>query len=557
MSFKERPYQREMDEKIQRAWAAGARDVVGVLATGAGKTVLVSNIIERERGASAFIAHRQELVSQISLALARNGVRHRVIGSVETQRACVASHMSELGKNHVDPTAQAAAVGIDTLVRMDPKDPWLAQVSLVVTDETHHLLRENKWGKGRAMFPNARGLGVTATPLRSDGKGLGRRADGFFDVMIEGVGMRELISMGYLTNYRIFAPPNNLDLTTVGTSAGGDYSPPALRQAVHKSRITGDVVEHYKRIAPGKLGVTFAVDIEAGKELTEAFRAAGVPAELVTGNTPDGMRQAVMRRFRNREILQLVNCDLFGEGFDLPSIEVVSMARPTQSFGLYVQQFGRALRPMAGKDHALILDHVGNVERFAKTRGLPDTPQVWTLERRERTAKGAPSDAEPTRTCTKCSGAYTIVEHGMTCPYCRNTEEPAGRSSPAMVDGVLCELDPEVLRALRREVDDVDGPADTFGSYAQGKAMHRNHIERQRAQQELRATLALWGGWQESLGRTAEQAQRAFFVRYATTGMQAAALGPVEARALDERVRAQLRERGVIIDDTVNKEPTT
>lgn len=551
MSFKERDYQVRVDQQIHEAWENGAQDVLAVLPTGSGKTVLVANILERFRGSSAFIAHRQELVGQISLALGRNGIRHRVIGPPAVQRTCATLHMSELGRNFVDPTARAAAAGIDTLVRMDPREPWLASVGLVVTDESHHLLRENKWGKGRAMFRNARGLGVTATPLRADGKGLGRHADGVFDVMVEGPGMRELIHRKFLTDYRIFAPPNDLDLSDVGISAGGDYSPPGVRRAVHRSKITGDVVQHYLRIAPGKLGVTFAVDIEAATEICAAYRAAGVPAEVVTGNTPDAMRQSIMRRFRNREVLQLCNCDLFGEGFDLPAIEVVSMARPTQSFGLYCQQFGRALRPLEGKESAIILDHVKNVENFAKTRGLPDTPQVWTLDRRERTSKSKPSDAEPTRTCTQCAGSYRVIECGMTCPYCAHTEEPAGRSTPALVDGVLHELDPEVLRAMRREVERVDGPAPRLSDPAAARGAHRHHLERQRAQNTLRAALALWGGWQESRGRDAVQAQRAFHTRYGMTGIEAAALGTNEAGVLEANVRAELERHG-IIDATVN-----
>ena len=557
MTLKEREYQSELDHLVCEDWRHGARDVMPVLPCGGGKTVIFCNMLAREQGASVIIVHRNHLVGQASKTLARNGVRHRVLGSLATQRMCTALHMADptIGRNYVDPTAPCAVAGVDTLVGMDASDPWFARVTLVITDEGHHLLRDNKWGKARAMFVNARGAAFTATAMRPDGKGLGRHSDGLIDSMVEVIGMRDLIKMGYLADYRIYAPPNSLDLSAVGVSAGGDFSPPAARQAVHKAKITGDVVEHYLRIAPGKLGATFAVDIEAAKELTEAYRAAGVPAELITGETPDTMRDSIFRRYHARQVLQLVSVDVLGEGTDVPNMEVISLARPTASWVTYVQQFCRPLRPLDDKV-GIIIDHVGNVERHAKTRGLPDTPQRYHLERRERTAKGTPSDAEPTRTCTKCSGTYTIVEHGMKCPYCKITEEPAGRSSPAMVDGVLCELDPEVLRALRREVDVVDGPAETFGSYAQSKAMHRNHIERQRAQQELRATLALWGGWQESLGRSAEQAQRAFWVRYGTTGMEAAALGPAEARALDERVREQLQARGVIIDDTVNKEPT-
>lgn len=551
MTFAERDYQRELDHLTCEAWRHSARDVMPVLPCGGGKTVIFCNMLAREQGACVIIVHRNHLVGQASKTLARNGVRHRVLGSLATQRTCVKLHMDdpEIRVNHVDPTAAVAVAGVDTLIGMDAADPWFARVSLVITDEGHHLLADNKWGKARGMFPNARGAAFTATAMRPDGKGLGRHADGLIDTMVEVIGMRDLIRRGFLADYEIYAPPNALDLSEVGTSAGGDYSPPAVRAAVHKARITGDVVEHYLRIAPGKLGATFAVDVESARELTAAYRLAGVPAELITGETDDAMRDSIFRRYRARQVMQLVSVDVLGEGTDVPAMEVISLARPTASWVTYVQQFCRPLRPMGDKV-GIIIDHVGNVERHARTRGLPDTPQSYTLDRRERSGKGKPSDADPTRTCSLCQATYKIVEHGSTCPKCGVTDEPAGRSSPAQVDGELHKLDPDVLRALRREVERVDGPAPHMASPVVERAAARNHIERQRSQNKLRAALALWGGWRETAGDTHEQAQRRFFVRYATTGLQAAALGATDADALAANVLAELAKHG-IIDATV------
>jgi DNA repair protein RadD len=547
MAFSERPYQAALDAAIQDAWRQGARDVLAVLPTGGGKTVVFSNIIAREQGASVAIAHRQELTGQMSLALARNGVRHRVIGPKTVQGACVALHMLELGRHFVDPTARAAVAGIDTLVRMDPKDPWLAQVQLAVTDEGHHVLRDNKWGRGLLMFPNARGLGVTATALRADGKGLGRHADGIMDCMVQGPGMRELINAGYLTPYRIFAPPSDLHLTDDDIGSGGDFKVEARTKAVKRSNITGHVVEHYLRIASGKLAVCFANDIEHATTLTANFRAEGVAAELVTSHTPDAMRAQIMRRFRAREVTVLVNVDLFGEGFDLPAVEVVIMARPTASWGLYCQQFGRMLRILEGKLWGILIDHVGNVERFARTRGLPDTPQTYTLDRRERAEKGKPSDAVPVRTCLNptCLAVYERVLD--CCPFCATEPVPAGRRSPAEVDGVLHELDPEVLRMLRKESDAVMGPAPMQGAgQAIAKSAFRNHNARAEVQNKLRAAIALWGGWQEDhLGRSRSEAQRRFFFKFGVDGLTASAWGPEEAARLEAYIRADLAANNV------------
>src|SRR6185437_5975157 len=320
-----RPYQEDVLTKIYSAWNNGARNVLAQLATGGGKTVLLAKIIKDNDGMAIAIAHRVELVSQISLTLARHGISHNIIAQKPAIREICALHLTEVGRSYYDPLSRKCVVaGVDTLIKMN-NEPLFKKINLVIQDEAHHVLRDNKWGKAAALFPNARGFYPTATPVRADGRGLGRHADGIIDEMVLGCPMRELINLGFLTDYRIFAPPSDLDLTEVPISASGDYSPPKLRHAVHKSHITGDVVSHYKRIADGKLGVTFAVDIKAATEIAEEFRKQDVTAEVISSKTPDLLRASIMRKFRNREILQIVNVDLLGEGVDVPAIEVVSM----------------------------------------------------------------------------------------------------------------------------------------------------------------------------------------------------------------------------------------
>lgn len=522
-----RPYQQQAKDSVYSAWAAGHRNVLLVSPTGSGKTVTFSDILAEYKGASCAIAHRQELVSQISIALARCGVRHSIMAPKSAIRTIIALHMLDVGRSYYEPNARCRVAGVDTLVRMDPSDPWPQQVGLWVQDEAHHLLAENKWGRAVQLFRNAYGLAVTATPGRADGKGLGRHADGLIDVMIEGPSMRGLILEGFLSPYRIFAPPSDLDLSDVGISAGGDFSPEPLRRAVHRSHIVGDVVQHYERITPGKLGVTFAVDIESATEIAAAYRHASVPAEVVSSKTPDMLRAQVLRRFRNHEVLQLVNVDLFGEGFDLPAIEVVSMARPTQSFPLFAQQFGRGMRIMEGKTHGFIIDHVKNVERH----GLPDAKRQWSLDRRERrTSKSAP-DAIPVRTCVKCLSVFERVY--ARCPYCGHYEPPAGRSTPAQVDGDLAELSEETLRLMRGEIDQ----APTFPRGADDMTigrLKRLHWERQEAQKALRLAMMQWGGG-ERTGHES-RSQREFYLRYGVDVLSAMALNAKDATDLQQRI---------------------
>lgn len=561
-----RGYQTEIVQAIEYAWASGAQNVMPVLPTGGGKTFVVARVIERGGVPAACVAHRSELVSQMSMALAREGIAHRVIGPDGLRRGCASLHMGEFGRSYYDPNSPFAVCGVDTLVRMDPNDPWFRQVGVWVMDEGHHVLAKNKWGRACSMFVNARGLAPTATPIRADGQGLGRQAHGLMDAMVEGPTMRELIDDGYLTDYRVILPPSDLDLSQVHLSAGGDYSPKELKAARRRSHITGDVVKHYLRFAPGKLGVTFDTDIESATETARAFRDAGVPAEVVTGETPDALRTAILRRFRNREVLQLVNVDLFGEGFDLPAIEVVSMARPTESFSLFCQQFGRSLRLMlpppliagwegftslerkefiahSGKPKAIIIDHVGNVHRH----GLPDRHRVWSLDARDRRSRAKPDDAIPLRTCLKadCMAPYERVL--LACPFCGTAPVPADRSKPEFVDGDLVELDPGTLAALRGEIARIDAPP-VFPRNLPPEAMgaiQKQHYVRQQAQADLRSLIALWAGWQRHLGRPDGEAYRRFFYSFRVDVASAQSLGAREATELAERLRAELTKHKV------------
>jgi superfamily II DNA or RNA helicase len=541
--MKLRPYQANDKQRVEEQWTRGDRNVLLVEPTGAGKTVIFSEIIREHAGASCAIAHRQELVTQISTALARDGVKHRIIGPSSVIKLAVNLHMSEVGRSYYDPSARCAVAGVDTLIRRgDSLADWLPTVTLWVQDEAHHMLTGNKWGLAASMFPNARGLGVTATPQRADGKGLGRHVDGLFDCMVEGPTMRTLIDDKFLTDYRVFAPPSDIDLSEVPTGASGDWTQKGLSKAVQKSHVVGDVVSHYMRIASGKLGVTFATDVAAAHEIADKFNACGVPAEVVHAKTPTRERVAILRRFKSRELLQLVNVDLFGEGFDLPAIEVVSMARPTQSYALYAQQFGRSLRLMAGKQWALIIDHVGNVVRH----GLPDGARIWSLDRRERRSNAGPSDAIPVKSCPSCAAVYERIHK--VCPFCGHYAEPGGRSAPEFVDGDLTELDAATLAALRGAVDTVDMDPEEYRLQLIARncppigqtANVKRHMGRQEAQEAVRGAISWWGGLQRSRGVPDSEAYRRFYFAFGVDVMTAQTLHPQGAFALADKINANL-----------------
>lgn len=546
------------------------------LPTGYGKTATFSSMVRDSDRPSIVTAHRQELVSQMSLTLGKYGVRHRIIAPDATRRGIERLHMQVLGRRWVDPNAPVAAAGVDTMIRMDASDRFLRSVGLVIPDEGHHVLRDNKWGRAIALLPETcRILGPTATPLRADGKGLGTHAQGLYDALVVGPGMRDAINDGMLTDYRIFAPPvQNLDLSQVALSSGGDYSPKPLADAVHKSSIMGDVVASYLRIAAGKRGITFATDLEHAREIAAAFNASGIAAAVLSSESDPRYRANTMREFEAGKILQLVNVDILGEGVDVPACEVVSFARPTMSFGLYVQQFGRALRLMldstlvptwgdldsahrlaliaaSDKPVAYIIDHVRNWERH----GLPDAHREWSLDARERGKRNsAPDDAIPLRTCLNpnipCHYTYERTEQ--CCPACGWEPVPAGRSSPELVDGDLYEIDPEVLANLRGEAARImEAPRIPHGMAGPvALAIQRRHVERQQAQTRLGDAIATWAGWQAVQGRGDREAYRRFYFAFGVDVATARTLGRPDAEKLADRIEGVLQMHHVLTQPT-------
>jgi DNA repair protein RadD len=573
--LKLRPYQADVDARIDEAYRNGAKNVLLVMPCRTGKTLVVGNQINKEPGACVAIAHRAELTGQMSRWLGRLEIKHRILGPKSLVRAIITSHIIEFGRDFYDPSAHTAVASVDTLMSWSkPTSPmhdvlmrWAPQVRRWFTDEAHHICGDgsgngNKWGRAIALFPNALGLGVTATPCRTDGKGLGRHADGPFDAMVEGPAMREAINglpdwdgntTPYLTDYRIVCPQSDLDLSNIGIGSDGDFIRTQLATRTKSSSIMGDVVKEYIKRASGKLGVTFAPDVETATTFSKLFNEAGVRAEVVTAKTPEKIRTEILKRFSRREIMQIVNVDLFGEGVDLPAMEVVSMARATQSFGLYTQQFSRPLTLSNGKtEKALIIDHVGNVLIH---KGPPDQRKVWTLDRRERRCASNKDPNEiPMRVCgnpdigggVPCAAPYERVL--VACPYCGWVPVPTSRTSPEQVDGDLHELDEATLAAMRGEVLKVDRSADDIriGLQRSGAApvvyngAAKQHVARQEAQAVLRDAGALWMGYQKAQGRDVREAQRRFYFMFGVDVLSMQALGRPEAEELTERVYRSL-----------------
>lgn len=532
MNIQLRPDQAKLKAEIYDGWSAGHRNVMAQAATGFGKSIVMSDIardLYEARARFPVIAHRNELVSQMSHHLMRRDIPHRIIGSADTVRQIIASHREECGVSYVHHTERASVAGIDTInARAAELAEWSRQQEYFFGDEGHHFLRANKWGRGVAPLVNARGLLVTASPGRPDGQGLGRGEfvngtwtnDGIVDHLILGPEMRWLIDNRALTDYEIVCPPSDLEVSDDDITDSGDYSPKKLKAAAKKSRIVGDVVKEYIRYALFKRAICFATDVDTSNEIAKKFNDAGIRAASVSAKTPTLVREKYIKEFKSGIIHVLVNVDLFDEGFDVPACDCVIMARPTASLVKYLQMFGRALRPAPGKLFGLIIDHVSNVIRHK----YPDIFRVWTLNRRDKRGKSEkdPEDMPMTRcrnytSIPPCCKPYPRVLSA--CPHCGWSPPlpEGGARSIEIVDGDLILLDRAALEEKRQamQLEDPASMAQRVAGAAGGGAaqFHMNkQIAKIQAQKRLSDAIAQWAAIERVKGRDDAQTYRRFYL---------------------------------------------
>lgn len=410
-----RPYQNQLANDIRSAFATGAKRPIAVSPTGSGKTVLFSYITSQvlKRGSRVVIvAHRREILDQISATLKRVSVPHGFIQS---------------DKSMVQHPVMVASV--QTLARRLDKIPV---PDLVIIDEAHHSVC-NSYVQMFAAWPTSKFIGVTATPERLDGKGLGS----MFDRMVMGPSVQWLIDNGFLAKPVYYAPKQTVDLSKVHKVAG-DFDRNKAAQIVDTPKITGDAVAHYLRLCRNQRAVAFCISVAHAQHVAEQFCAAGIPAASIDGSLAPEVRSKRVADLTAGKILVLTSCELISEGFDLPAVNAAILLRPTHSLSMHLQQLGRALRPYPGKTHATILDHVGNCLRH----GLAEQERAWDLEGREkRTKKSTPVE---TKQCKHCFAIFT----GTVCPQCGTEREVTAREVE-QVDGELSKITIEDIAARR------------------------------------------------------------------------------------------------------------
>lgn len=433
MKFIMRPRQAEMVQDGRVALRTH-RAVVLQAPTGFGKTALGAHILEsavKKNRYSLFIVHGRELIEQSIEAFERQGIPHGVIAA----------------GYHPKAYEPVQICSIDTLKRRLHK---LKQPDLVVWDEAHHIGAAG-WTAVYNYFAKAKHIALTATPQRTDQKGLGR----YFTHMVEGPSIAELIADGWLVDYKAFAP-STPDLSGVHT-ARGDYVQSEVVDAMNKSVITGDIIKHYLSHARGRRFILFAPSIQYSENMAANFRANNIMAVHVDGETEKEDRKAAMKGFRANNITGLSNVGLFGEGVDVPAAEVLIDCSPSQSLTAVMQRWGRVLRPIyadgfdlntregrlaaiaaSPKPFAIILDHSGNIRRHS----MPCDDRTWSLSDGQKKKKKAEESDIAVKQCSKC---YFLHRPAPKCPSC-GFEYPIKHRIIEEVEGELQELQKQQRR---------------------------------------------------------------------------------------------------------------
>lgn len=565
MKLSLRPYQDSGLDEIRLEFKNGKRRPLYVLPTGGGKTVCYAAIAEgaAARGKRVLILeHRKELIRQASVALARLGLRHQVVIPDAKMAGIRKAHTKAVGMPMLDPRGHVAVASVQTLaVRME----WLEEFDpdIIIIDEAHHAVA-GTWARIIAACPRALLLGVTATPVRTNGQGLGD----VFDVMVLGPTMKELIADGYLLPPRVVAPPLKVDLSKV-RRRGGDLDADAQADLLMANKeITGDAIEHYNTLAPGRPAIVFCANLKHAEAVAADFRAAGWRFEVIHGDMLDTERDELIEKLADGRLHGLVNKDLISEGTDIPVAEVCIMLRLTESEAWYLQATGRVLRPVyadgfdlselagrlaaieaSGKHYGLVVDHVGNSGRFVNGQflpkhGLPHDDRDWSLQGRKKKKRKAANDDEVV-SIQQCPECYAVHDPMPACPACGHTYKARAIAPPKQVDGTLLEVGDDAAssaadrlaakraQAAARTVDQL-----TATGMSAGRAAHvvAAREEKARLQQQLRDLLKRWF---EAAGRP-QPASRASMDAFGFASTSIAQMKPKQLRESVERVTEAL-----------------
>lgn len=521
-----------------------------VVVHNSGKAVTICSIAHDlgvlQNQPTVVIVHRKELVSQLCVTLSRAGVMHNIIAPKNVIMNIIAAQRRATKKQWYDYRAPITVISVDTLnARVEQHRKWAQSIKFWIQDEAAHVLKTNKWGKAISYFPNALGIGFTATPQRLDKRGLGVHADGVFDTMIMGPSTKWLIQEGFLSKYKIVVPPGDYQQHLKKANEGSDFTREAMMVASRESHIVGDIVTNYLKFAKGKKAIVFASDIESAFRIEKQFLEKKVKAKTLTGETPDKERNDAVIDFAEGDLEVLINVDLFDEGFDVPAVECVIHGRPSESLSKVLQMHGRGLRVKEGKKYAIIIDHVGNIQRH----GLPDDRRIWTLDRIVKRR----DSTNLIRFCSNnmCNSPYDRALEG--CPYCGTEYIPqynrsgggGAREALKFLDGDLMLLDPDQIRELEAEVilespDEIAQRVAMAAGTPAGIRAQKNQIERIEMQKKLAETIAKLAGKFKHYGYSDRQIHKKFYLTYDMSITGALSLKTAEMKILLKEIENEI-----------------
>lgn len=420
-----RGYQNRITEEVEQCFEDGQKRVLVESMTGSGKTTVGASLVLDEVKAGSrvlWLAHRKELIVQAHDRLKEFGAEGGIIK---------AGYAEDLDNLLQVGSVQSAVSRLKRIGEFD----------YIVVDEAHHALASS-YVKILDAFPEARVVGLTATPWRLDGRGLGE----VFDNMVVGPTPDELIEAGFILPARVIGSDRGIDFSAF--LKGGEYSITDMEEAIALKDLDGDAARSFLDLFPKRgTAVVFCRSVDHAEKVAQDFENAGVSAAVVTGNTPDEDRDTILHRLKAETIRVVCSVDVISEGYDLPAISCVIMLRKTKSLSLFLQQAGRALRPSPGKTEAIILDLVGN----AMEHGHPCSTRTWTLEAEDPSARsGEKSEEGEDLSIRRCPECFCIHEAAPVCPVCGYEHKPDTRI-PQVKARELREIEKAELEALQEQ----------------------------------------------------------------------------------------------------------
>ena len=570
-----RDYQKNFIKDIHSQFCAGYKAVCGQSPTGSGKTVIFSYIANgaiNQGSKVVILVHRQELILQTSLALAKFQIPNAIIAPASVIKSSAQIQYRELGRNYIDLNSPCVVASVQTLGRRldeftnyfdfiitdecfvgdtliktkngykkikniksgdfvytfnekecffeykpvekrlkKPLNENLIRINNIICTENHLFFTKNNWKKAKDLTisdfllneyfnfvkiksitnvkknnedsvydltvadnhnyfangflvhnchhavagqwrnvtdrnPNAFLLGLTATPERLDGKGLGIESGGVYEKLVLGPSVKSLIERGYLSQPRVFAPPINFDDSALRTIAG-DYDVKQMSEMLDQPQIIGDCVRHYSKICPNMPAIAFCSTIEHARHTAEQFCNSGFNFKCIDGTMSDFDRRDAIEGLGSGRYDGLTSCNIISEGTDIPVVGCAIFLRKTKSLSLYLQQAGRVLRPYSGKEYSIILDHVRNVENHS----FPEDERDWSLEGRRKQKRD--EDEIFIRTCPQCYACYKSSLRA--CPVCGFGAENAIKSQREIefIDAELVEIQKVQKERERKEAN--------------------------------------------------------------------------------------------------------